>query len=317
MGADSNPGADSAQPLILLTGAAGRLGVPVHRALLEAGKKVRAVDRTRHANVAGPLVVADLSKPAPLHRVLQGAGILIHLAYHRFPFEFPHGYPARAFDEHILLNRRVFQAAWAAGVKKIIFSSSIQVVARQYPNLSATSPPRALPLDETSSPEPDNWYSLAKRCSEEMLAMLHRVYGVDVVVLRFPSLAVHSSDQLMFGERLGEGFSYLTYEDAANAILKVAEADLPGCRTYMPASRNNGRGRPASELIPEFYPDVPLKKPAGAMDSLVDISTMTRETGWKPMDLDGPEPTAPDPGSPRWPAWIRAWLSRIFPSWKL
>lgn len=316
MDAESNQDADSAQPLIVLTGAAGRLGIATHRALLDAGKKVLAIDRNRHATIAGPFVAADLSKPEHLHRILRGAGILIHLAYHRFPFEFPHGYPGRTFDEHILLNRRVFQAACEAGVKKIIFSSSIQVVARQNPDLGANVPPRYLPLDEHSPAEPDNWYSLAKRCSEEMLATLHRMYGVDCVILRFPSL-IHrgpAPGEILFKERRSEGSSYLTYRDAAEALLKAVDADLPGCRTYLPASRNNGHGRPASELITEFYRDVPLKRPPGTIDSLVDSSAMTRETGWEPRDLEYPEPRDPATGFRHFPGWIRPWLSRIFPS---
>ena len=126
------------EPLIVLTGAAGRLGAGVHRTLLEAGKNVRATDRVRTVSAGQPLIKANLLNPATRRRILKDANVLVHLAYRREPYGYPNGYPCRTFDDHIHLNRRVFLSACEAGVKKIIFSSSIQVIARQLPLLSAS-----------------------------------------------------------------------------------------------------------------------------------------------------------------------------------
>jgi nucleoside-diphosphate-sugar epimerase len=279
------------QALIVLTGATGRLGAPVHRTLLEAGKNVRATDRIRAISSTRPVIKANLLDPVSCRRILQDAKVLVHLAYRREPYGYPNGYPHRTFDDHIRLNRTVFLAACQAGVKKIIFSSSIQVVARQLPLVSASQPPRYLPLDENSPPEPDNWYSLAKRCSEEMLAMLRRQYGIDYVILRFPSL--FNTVPLLHPERvqgrLSEGHSYLSYRDAANLVLKIIDADLPGGHTYLPASRKNALGRPVTEIIRDYYTGVPTRKPAAELEGLVDISTLSREIGWEPLELSQPE----------------------------
>jgi len=280
-----------AQPLIVLTGAAGRLGAAVHRTLLAAGKNVRATDRVRTVLSAQPLIKANLLNPIACRRLLQDAKVLVHLAFRREAYWYPNGYPCRTFDDHIRLNRHVFSAACEAGVKKIIFSSSIQVIARQLPTLNANQPPRYLPLDENSPPEPDNWYSLAKWCSEEMLAMLRRHYGIDYVILRFPPLinAIPHPYPEWCQDRLSEGFCYLTYRDAANVVLKVIEADLPGCQTYFPASRQNTLDRPVTEIIRDRYAGVPLRKPAAELESLVDISTLKREIGWEPLELTQPD----------------------------
>lgn len=279
------------QPLIVLTGAAGRLGAPVHRTLLEAGKNVRATDRIRTISPTQPLIKANFFDPVTCRQILKDAKVLVHLAYRREPYGYPNGYPHRTFDDHIRLNRGVFLAACEAGVQKIIFSSSIQVVARQLPLLSASQPPPCLPLDENSPPQPDNWYSLAKRCSEEMLAMLRRQYGIDYVILRFPALfnTVPVLHPEWFQNRLSEGHSYLSYRDAANLVLKIVEADLPGGRTYLPASRKNTLGLPVTEIIRDYYAGVPTRKPAAELEGLVDISTLNREIDWEPLELSQPE----------------------------
>ncbi|NJL30974.1 MAG: hypothetical protein HC898_04735 [Phycisphaerales bacterium] len=48
----------------------------------------------------------------------------------------------------------------------------------------------------------------------------------------------------------------------------------------------------AASVIPDFlqtfYPGIPLKKPAEQITSLVDISTITAQTGWQPRDLPHP-----------------------------
>jgi nucleoside-diphosphate-sugar epimerase len=279
------------EPLIVLTGAAGRLGATVHRTLHDAGKNVRATDRFRAISPGPPLIKANLFDPATCRRIVRDANILVHLAYRREPYGYPKGYPPRTFDEHISLNRRIFQAACEAGVKRIIFSSSIQVIARQLPLTSANQPPRYLPLDEKSPPEPDNWYSLAKWCTEEMLAMLRRQFGIDYVVLRFPALynAVPVPHPEWYRSRQSEAFSYLSYRDAADLVLKIIDADLPGCRTYFPASRKNLLGLPPEEIIRDRYAGIPFRKPVAAKDGLVDISTLTREIGWEPLELSQPE----------------------------
>jgi nucleoside-diphosphate-sugar epimerase len=272
------------EPLIVLSGAAGALGVPVHQALLAAGKRVRAVDRIHPFDRERPVIQADLSYPKNCRRILKDAEVLVHLAYYRKDL-----YPTpKSFQEHLQLNTELFQAACDAGVKKIIFASSIQVIALQTPDLSAKAVPLGLPLNEQSPPQPDNWYSLAKRCSEEMLSMLQRMYGIDCCIFRFPALTNRGlrENEVWFEGRLSEGFSYLTYRDAADLTLKAIEAKLPGYRVYIPASKKNGLGRPVPEIIREYYEGVPLNnKPLHEMEALVDFSSLTRDTGWEPGEL--------------------------------
>jgi hypothetical protein len=42
------------------------------------------------------------------------------------------------------------------------------------------------------------------------------------------------------------------------------------------------KGRTNADLIRQFYPDTPLNQPAADMPELIDISDITRDTGWRP-----------------------------------
>ena len=42
--------------------------------------------------------------------------------------------------------------------------------------------------------------------------------------------------------------------------------------------------------VKEYFPGVPLRKPAAELDSLIDYSVITRETDWEPLDQSLPKP---------------------------
>lgn len=278
-------------PLIVLTGASGKLGHAVHRTLLEAGQNIRAVDKLRSPSPDLNVMQMDLHHEESCRTILKDAQVLVHLAYARDPLI----YPPRTFDEHIRLNRTLFQAAQEAGAKKILFASTIQVIAPQIK--SAAVLPLSLPLDENCLPRPDNWYSLSKLCTEEMLAMIHQVYGIDCISIRFPILTNRApyNHEVWHDTRLSEGFSYLTYWDAAELILQAIKTDLPGCRIYMPASRKNCLNLPVQEVLRKRYEGVPLLKPAQEIESLVDLSSLTRDLAWEPRELTRPEALPAEP----------------------
>jgi hypothetical protein len=74
-----------------------------------------------------------------------------------------------------------------------------------------------------------------------------------------------------------EGFTGLSYEDAAELFLAVVRTDLPGYRVYMPGTAHRHRDLALPELIRVYYPDVPADTP-----DLIDISTIVEQTGWQP-----------------------------------
>jgi nucleoside-diphosphate-sugar epimerase len=287
--------------LILVTGAAGRLGTVLCPRLVQAGKSIRATDWVCPAGAFSPLVQANLLHPAACARLVEKADVLVHLGNHSSPSQHS---AEQTCDENIRMNRLIFQAAIDAGVKKIIFASTHRVLGGPHPSENCCQLSSYLPLDENSpvSAVPESYYSVSKMVGEQMLAMNCLKSDVAGITLRLPPLAYISSAPARMQEyHLSDPrffFSYLTFLDAADLIKRVIDADLPGYRVYLPASRRTSVPRPVADLVREYYPQVPLRKPVAELSSLIDISTITRETGWEPLDQGLPEPLAPPSPAP-------------------
>jgi len=274
---------------VTLTGAAGRLGEGVCRWLAEQGHAVRAVDRIYRRDLPVRVDVEDLLQREACYRVIEGAEAVVHLANHTTP-------RARAaqtvFNENVTTNMNVFQAARETGVRKIVFASSIQVCTGSWPFAQPGAAPFALPylpLDGDAPAQPANPYALSKHCSEAVLAYQARLTSVSCVAVRFPGLLadavrpwIAKNREAWNADGAPEAFAFLSMSDAATLIGAILAADLPGFRIYLPAARANRLGLPAADVIRAHYPNVPLRRPLEAIDSLVDVSRITRETGWTP-----------------------------------
>lgn len=289
---------------ILLTGVSGQLGTVVSQTLHKAGRAFRATDRVRPATPMADFHRADLLSTSACRRLVQRVDTLVHLgniSTENFP-------PRQCLDENVIMNRQLFQAAAEAGVRRIIFASSLQIIALPPGQLPS------LPIDETTPASPQNFYSLSKQCSEQALALFCRDYGITGVALRLPTLVYAPHDKGLapwLKPRPSQGFGYLTYQDAADLILTLLDADLPGYRHYVPASSHNALHLPAEKVLQQFYPGQPLRKELTGHGALFDLSTLVRETSWVPQDKPLPTPPVPLTWRRRWQSVHRPWLFRL------
>jgi nucleoside-diphosphate-sugar epimerase len=260
---------------LVLTGTAGKLGGYVCRQLVAEGHQIRATDRVDRADLPVALEMRDLLQPANCYSLLAGAETLVHLANHP---HFREGEAHRIYNENVAMNFNLFEAAHAVGVKKIVFTSSVQVMAGGLPPY--------LPFDSDTPAQPGNPYALSKHVSETMLAYYARVAGIDCIALRFPWLV---TDEQLAHIRAGtswaahnakEGFSFLHWQDAAALIAAVTKVIRPGFRVYFPAAPQHRLPQGIPDVINEYYAGIPLRRPVDEIESLVDTSVITRETGW-------------------------------------
>lgn len=286
---------------VLLTGAAGRLGSNVYRQLVASGLDVRATDAHYAANLPGPLDMANLLDPLVCYRLLDGVEAVVHLANHPSY----HGRDGqRIFNENVSMNMNVFEAARQVGVKRIVFASSIQAMSGYRPMpVDQALPPSALPylpLDGEVPANPGNPYALSKQASEVMLRYYAQQAGISCVALRFPHLATddvrdfitsRSSDMVRPGHNLDEAFTVLRHTDAARLIDAILRTDLPGFRIYFPTDPAPTMNLPVADIIRRYFGNVPLRQPLDQIKSIVDISRIERETGWRPA----PAPSSPAP----------------------
>jgi nucleoside-diphosphate-sugar epimerase len=280
-----------AQPMtVTVTGAAGKLGLHVCRALRSAGCSVRATDKTARRLMPVKMEIADLLDRDTCYRLLATTDAVVHLANYS---DMVIGDRQKLFNENVAMNMNVFQAAQETGVRHVVFSSSIQVLGEQS---SPADDPCAcvpyLPLDGDAPANPGNAYALSKQVGEVMLRYFARAQ-MNCVAIRYPWLidpAKHDfSKRNTERVRKVEGvFSYLSFRDAAELIAAILGAPLPGFRIYLPAHPENRLGRTAAEVIREFYPGIPLRRPLKEIESLIDISRIRSETGWSPGEAVGP-----------------------------
>lgn len=233
---------------ILVTGAAGFIGHSLVRALRARGLDVVVADEARRLfragdAFAGVATVAVEKAPGarsldPLRPALARAEALVHLAWSSQPADSMSGMVDDA-SRNIVGSLDLFQAAAAAGVRRIVFASSGGTV---YGNTDA------LPIAETLPPNPVSAYGVSKAAVErylQLVAFHHKLSGVSLRIgnpygpyqLIGTRIGVIANflRQLRAGKPLriyGDGGivrDYIWVDDVASALIDAATRDLaPG-----------------------------------------------------------------------------------------
>jgi UDP-glucuronate 4-epimerase len=279
----------------LVTGAAGFIGSHLTEALVERGHEVVSVDcftdyydpALKEENARG----FDVSRLdlAEENLALDGFDGVFHLA----------GQPGmRSFGDvfedyvrrNLLVSRRVFEAASAAGVR-VVFASSSSVYgdAERYPT------------PEAAEPRPLSPYGITKVGCEQLAYAYGKNFRLDAVVLRYytfygprqrPDMALaRIVDALARGssfELYGDGMqsrSFTYVADGVDATISAMERATAGM-VY-----NVGGGREATmreaigllETIAGRSLDV-VERPAAAGDmrrTAPDVARAERDLGWR------------------------------------
>ncbi len=224
------------QPTIAVTGARGFVGQAVVPALLAAGYGVRALVRASGEDLASGVVkraVGDLvhADAGALRDALAGSTTLIHLAAqaHR-----PHGAGPAARAALAAINAdvpvRLAAAAAAAGVRHVVFASSVKVHGESSPAV------RALREDDPLAPADP--YGASKVAAEAGLARVAAETGLRVTALRLP---------LVYGPGAKANFAALAHAVHRGALLPVAS--IVNRRSLL------GSGNLASALLAVLHAD--------------------------------------------------------------
>ena len=178
---------------VLVTGGAGYVGGVSVEAILEAGHEVVVLDdlSTGHAPIVHPaarLVQGSYGDEGATRSLLEGERVdaILHCAARSLVAESVAD-PAKYYRDNVAGGIALLEAARAAGVRRVVFSSTAAVY----------GVPASTPIREDAPLAPINTYGETKRTFEGALRWYGAAYGFGSVILRYFNVAGAT-------ERLGE-----------------------------------------------------------------------------------------------------------------
>src|SRR4051812_30698818 len=213
---------------VAVTGGSGQLGTLVLRRLAgeRSVKEIVAIDVRPPLVSSGKLrdVRADV-RDAKLGEYLGGCDALVHLAF----MVAKRGPRALQDDVNVRGSANVFRSAVAAGVRRIVYASSVAAY--------GVVPSLALPVTEETPRmrQTGFWYACAKFDVEEMLDALEREHP-DLAVTRLrPAILIGRRMDHQLGALMRRGYlpaaaalPVVWDEDAADAFLLALKSGVRG-----------------------------------------------------------------------------------------
>ncbi len=294
---------------ILVTGANGFVGRALCHALSHDGYSVCAAVRFgvkafRPSEITTCHEVGEIARDTDWSKVLTGVDSIVHLAARVHVMHDLSTDPLSVYRQvNVAGTESLARQAVAAGVKRLIYISSIKVNGEESP----------VAYTENSSPDPKDSYAISKWEAEQILHQVAAETGLEVVIIRSPLVygpgvkanflhlmkivkigiplplaGVDNRRSLIFVENLVDAIiACVARPEAAGQTYLVSDGEVS---TAVLISRiSNALGRPA-RLFP-FPPSI--MRMAGrflgqsaAIDRLlgslaVDTSKIRRELGWK------------------------------------
>ena len=157
---------------VLITGAAGGIGTSLRKLLKGVYPNIRWSDIRKPDNLAADenFMAADLAKMADVEKIVAGVDGIVHLG----------GYSVEGpwdmiLNANIIGCYNVFEAAYRAGVKRVVFASSNHAVGFY---------PREKKIGVDVTVHPDSRYGISKAFGESVGAFYADKHGLRVTCLR-------------------------------------------------------------------------------------------------------------------------------------
>jgi len=164
---------------VLLTGAAGGVGTLMRELLPPYGYRLRLFDRRTIETTDGApdAITAELADTAALRAAVDGVDAIVHLA--GISLEAPFEQILRANIEG---TYRLYEAARAAGVRRVVFASSNHAVGFTPRPADGSG---AIPVGTPR--RPDTYYGLSKGFGEDLASLYWDLHGIETVSVRIGS----------------------------------------------------------------------------------------------------------------------------------
>ena len=271
--------------VIVVTGAAGRLGSLVVRRLVDRGYQVRATDRVALDDSPTEFAQVDLRDSRLVGDLLKGADSVIHMGAIPGPSR---GDPRKIFEDNVQSTFNIFMTAEELDVRQVVFSSSAFGMGWAHdPNAFV---PLYLPLDEDHPMTPFEPYGLSKQVGESIGALVARRSSTSVASLRFTNVALPEIQaEFPWPAPTPDNpltlvmWAYADAEDVADAHVLALEADIVGHEAFMIAQPKSRFKEDTIELVERnFGSKVAIHGDLIGNSSPINASKAQRMLGWQP-----------------------------------
>lgn len=283
---------------VLFTGGAGKAGRHVVPYLQNAGHQLLNVDLAPLRADGVPDLIADITDAGQMFSAMRshigqdsletgkGAQVfdaVVHFAALARILIAP---DVETYRVNVMGTYNVIEAAAKMGVKKIILASSETTYGVCFSE--GQTDPAYLPLDEDYDVNPMDSYGASKVVNEVTARAFARRFGIDIYALRignvmepqdyaaFPSYAANPATRRRIA------FSYIDARDLGQMVDLCLKTDGLGYQAFNVGNDNNSVPQPNSQLLAQYFPNVPLKRAVSETEALFSSHKARDMLGFAP-----------------------------------
>jgi len=288
---------------VLVTGASGRLGPHVVKALEDAGHDLVLTSRRPIVPEIAhwPWIQADIREYDECLRVVEGQNFdaIHHLAAQSWPVDHPterktaeeRGIPFDAtMQSNIMGTYYLLQAALHNAIEIFVMTGSNCALGHGYRISDTPFPFQYFPVDENHPSNVEDSYSYSKLAGEELLASYTRAYGMRTYSIRAAGICDETRRKAMAANaKPAQGWNpwlwcWVGSEDVASAHLLLMEKarDIVPHGAFFCNGDDTTALEPSRELLERFNPALlPLVKDLKGQASLLSNRKLRETVGWE------------------------------------
>ena len=271
--------------MIVVTGAAGRLGRMVVQLLVDQDREVLATDRLDAEELPAEFVRCDLADTDAVERLLKDAESVVHMGAIPGPLRED---PSVIFDNNVASTFNVMMSAAVLGLRRVVFSSSAFGVGWAHDGNAFV--PQYLPLDEEHPMMPFEPYGLSKQVGEDIGRMIARSSDTTVVSLRFTNVALPEvQEEFPWLAPTPENpltlvmWAYADARDVAEAHVLALDAEIEEYEAFMIAQPSSRFKEPTIDLVIDNFGDrVEIREGLSGTASVISTEKAQQLLGWSP-----------------------------------
>ena len=271
--------------MIVVTGAAGRLGRRVVQSLVDRGREVLATDQVEANDLPAEFVRCDLGNADSVHDVLRGAEAVVHMGAIPGP---QRAEPRAIFGNNTPADFNVMMLAAELGLRRVVYSSS--AFGMRWAHDGNAFVPRYLPLDEEHPMMPFEPYGLTKQVGEDIGRMIARSSDTTVVSLRFTNVPPPEVvAEFPWPAPTPENpltlvmWAYADARDVAEAQVLALDAEIEEYEAFMLAQPSSRFAEPTIDIVRNNFGDkVEIRAGLEGTASVISTAKAQRMLGWQP-----------------------------------